>query len=64
MIWLVPWIFLAIYGLTGISIILWVGVRWLWRRLPDNPEVADRQRRMDRDRELVRLGKVPGYRQG
>jgi hypothetical protein len=56
------WFALAVYSLTGLIFLIACGVRWLWGLLPNNPEVADRQRRIEHDREAVRQGRVPGYR--
>jgi len=42
-----------------LRIMIGVGCRGLWRLLPPDPEVADGLARIERDRELVRTGRVP-----
>jgi hypothetical protein len=61
-IWFLIWFGLAIYAVASLCIIIWAGARGLFALLPPDPETVDRLARQDWDRELVRLGKVPGYR--
>jgi hypothetical protein len=56
------WFALAVYSLTGLIFLIACGVRWVFKLLPDNPDVVARRERMRHDAEAVRVGKVPGVR--
>jgi hypothetical protein len=62
MIWFLIWFALAVYSLTGLIFLIACGVRWLWSLLPEPAETVERRERMRHDGELVRQGRVPGYR--
>jgi hypothetical protein len=56
------WLALAIYGVAGLCIMLWGGLRALWGLLPEPATVVERRERIEHDRALVEAGRVPGFR--
>jgi hypothetical protein len=61
-IFLLLWAFLTVYSIAGLCILTVALCRWVWGLIPEGAEIRDRQVRMEHDGELVRLGRVPGYR--
>jgi hypothetical protein len=62
LLWFLIWLALAVYSLTSLAILIVAGIRWVWGLIPEGADVVERRARMRHDGELVRLGKVPGYR--
>jgi hypothetical protein len=52
------------FCVAGLAILICAGIRALWSLLRPDREVADRRARVEHDREVVRLGRVPGYKEG
>jgi hypothetical protein len=49
------WVFVAIYSIANIVLIL-VALRWSWGLSPPDPEIANRLRRIEHDKAIVRAG--------